>query len=80
MVEIVVKGEVGTGANATALIIARGGKLNANGTATAPIIFTSVADEIEPGQICSSNFGAGVVDSDGVLDVCVEATPLAAWA
>jgi hypothetical protein len=52
---VVVKGEVGTGANATALIIARGGKLNANGTATAPIIFTSVADEIEPGQIASPN-------------------------
>ncbi|MGM0944110.1 MAG: hypothetical protein ACQEW9_02940 [Bacteroidota bacterium] len=52
---VVVKGEVGTGANATALIIARGGKLNANGTATAPIIFTSIADEIEPGQIASPN-------------------------
>lgn len=52
---VVVKGEAGTGANATALIIARGGKLNANGTATAPIIFTSVADEIEPGEIASPN-------------------------
>ncbi|WP_111669116.1 autotransporter outer membrane beta-barrel domain-containing protein [Algoriphagus litoralis] len=52
---VVVKGEAGTGANATALIIARGGKLNANGTATAPIIFTSIADEIAPGQIASPN-------------------------
>ncbi len=52
---VVVKGEAGTGANATALIIARGAKLMAEGTATAPIIFTSVADEIEPGQIESPN-------------------------
>jgi len=55
---VVVKGEAGTGANATALIIARGGKLDARGTATAPIIFTSVADEITPGQIASPNLDA----------------------
>ncbi|WP_297338254.1 hypothetical protein [Algoriphagus sp.] len=52
---VVVKGEVGTGANATALIIARGATLNANGTANAPIIFTSIADEIQPGEIVSPN-------------------------
>ena len=52
---VIVKGEAGTGANATALIIARGGKLMADGTANSPIIFTSVADEIVPGQIISPN-------------------------
>lgn len=52
---VIVKGEVGSGANATALIIARGGKLDAQGTATSPIIFTTVADEITPGQIASPN-------------------------
>jgi len=52
---VIVKGEAGTGANATALIIARGGKIMAEGTATQPIIFTSVADEIAPGQIASPN-------------------------
>jgi hypothetical protein len=52
---VVVKGEAGTGANATALLIARGGKLNAEGTADAPIIFTSVADEIMPGEVASPN-------------------------
>ncbi|NVJ87212.1 MAG: hypothetical protein HWE15_12950 [Algoriphagus sp.] len=52
---VVVKGEVGTGSNASALIIARGAKINALGTATSPIIFTTVADEIEPGQIVSPN-------------------------
>lgn len=52
---VVVKGEAGTGANATALIVARGAKLNAEGTASQPIIFTSIADEIQPGQIASPN-------------------------
>jgi hypothetical protein len=52
---VVVKGEVGTGSNASALIIARGAKINALGTASSPIIFTTVADEIEPGQIVSPN-------------------------
>ena len=51
----VIKGQAGTGANATALIIARGAKINAVGTAAAPIIFTSIADEIQPGQIASPN-------------------------
>jgi len=55
---VIVKGEAGTGANATALIIARGAKLNAQGTAAQPIIFTSVADEIQPGQINSPNLDA----------------------
>jgi hypothetical protein len=52
---VVVKGQAGTGANATALIIARGGKIMAEGTASSPIIFTSVADEIKPGQVASPN-------------------------
>jgi len=52
---VIVKGEAGTGANATALIIARGGKIMAEGTATSPIIFTSIADEIMPGEVASPN-------------------------
>ncbi len=52
---VIIKGQAGTGTNATALLIARGGKLMAEGTATSPIIFTSVADEIVPGQIASPN-------------------------
>jgi hypothetical protein len=51
----IIKGQAGTGPNSTALIIARGAKINAEGTATQPIIFTSVADEIEPGMIESPN-------------------------
>lgn len=52
---VIVKGEVGTGSNATALVVARGAKINAVGTASSPIIFTTVADEIKPGQIISPN-------------------------
>ena len=52
---VIVKGEAGSGANATALVVARGAKIDAQGTATEPIIFTSVADEIAPGQIDSPN-------------------------
>ncbi len=52
---VIIKGAAGTGANSTALLVARGATLNAVGTATAPIIFTSVADEIEPGEIASPN-------------------------
>ncbi len=52
---VIIKGEAGTGVNATALIIARGAKIMAEGTAAEPIIFTSIADEIEPGDIASPN-------------------------
>src|SRR5690606_30719256 len=52
---VIVKGEVGSGANATALLIARGAKIMAEGTAAQPIIFTSTADEIMPGQVASPN-------------------------
>lgn len=51
----IIKGQAGSGPNATALLIARGGILIAEGTAQEPIIFTSVADEIQPGQIASPN-------------------------
>ena len=52
---VIVKGEAGSGANATALVIARGAQIDAQGTATEPIIFTSIADELAPGQIASPN-------------------------
>ena len=60
----IIKGEAGTGANATALLIARGGKLMAEGTADAPIIFTSVADEIMPEDITNGLFVSPNLASD----------------
>ncbi|MDZ7738292.1 MAG: hypothetical protein U5K32_04295 [Bacteroidales bacterium] len=52
---VIVKGREGEGSNATALLIARGAKLMAEGTDSSPIIFTSVADNILPGEIESPN-------------------------
>jgi hypothetical protein len=60
----VIKGQAGTGANATALLIARGGKLIAEGTASAPIIFTSIADEITPEDVAAGNFASPNLDPD----------------
>ena len=51
----IIKGAPGLGANASVLIIARGGKIMAEGTPGAPIIFTSAADSIQPGQLVSPN-------------------------
>ena len=60
----IIKGEAGTGANATALLVARGGKLIADGTAEKPVIFTSVADELMPEDIAAGNFGSPNLDPD----------------
>ncbi|MXX58093.1 MAG: hypothetical protein F4Z37_03635, partial [Rhodothermaceae bacterium] len=42
----VIKAEEGTGPDASALVIARGGKIFADGTLTQPIIFTAFQDNI----------------------------------
>lgn len=59
----VIKGQAGTGVNATALLIARGGKLIAEGTASLPIIFTSVADEITPADVAAGNLASPNLDA-----------------
>ena len=46
----IIKALGGQEANASVLIIARGATLNANGTAAQPIIMTSTADGIQPGE------------------------------
>ncbi|WP_343488068.1 thrombospondin type 3 repeat-containing protein [Allomuricauda sp. d1] len=53
-----IKGSAGQGTNASALIVARGATLNANGTADDPIIFTSTADNIDIGETVSPNLTA----------------------
>lgn len=58
----VIKGEAGNQANATALLVARDGKIDANGTAALPIIFTSVADQITPEMIAAGNFSSPNLD------------------
>lgn len=42
----VIKGKAGTGEDASALIVARGGKIMAEGTEQEPVIFTSVDDDL----------------------------------
>ena len=53
----IIKGTAGQGSLASALVIARGGMINANGTENSPIIFTSVSDNIEIGQSSGTNLG-----------------------
>ena len=56
----IVKSREGNGSSATGLYIARGGKIMAVGTPEKPIIFTSVLDDIQPGQLQGSNLDADV--------------------
>ncbi|MCB0631066.1 MAG: hypothetical protein R2824_28555 [Saprospiraceae bacterium] len=58
----VIKGQAGAAANATALLIARGGTIMAEGTAELPIIFTSVADEITGEDIAAGNYASPNLD------------------
>lgn len=51
----IIKGSPGTGSLASALIVARGGMINAVGTPAEPIIFTSTSDNIQPGQTSGTN-------------------------
>ena len=53
-----IKAEAGQEANATTLIIARGAKIMAEGTARDPIIFTSIADNIQRGEMVSPNLNS----------------------
>ena len=57
----VIKATAGTGADASTLIIARGGKIDAQGTASSPIVMTSVSDNIQAdGTYPSSGAALGV--------------------
>ena len=54
----IIKGSPGTGSLSSALIVARGGRINAVGTASQPIIFTSTSDNITCGQTAGTNLDA----------------------
>lgn len=51
----IIKGGEGSGTLASALVVAKGGKINAVGTPSSPIIFTSVLDNIQIGEILGTN-------------------------
>jgi hypothetical protein len=54
----IIKGEAGQEAAATCLLIARGGKINAAGTATKPIIFTTIADKLSIADVAAGKFAS----------------------
>jgi hypothetical protein len=60
----VVKGQPGAEQSAKALLVARGGKLMAEGTADAPIVFTSVADDLRPADIKNGIYYGTSLTSD----------------
>lgn len=63
----IIKGQAGSGANATALVVARGGTLNAVGTASSPIIMTSIADAITIGEVAGPNLSSDLIGLWGGL-------------
>ncbi|MGB0487010.1 MAG: Ig-like domain-containing protein [Flavobacteriaceae bacterium] len=63
----IIKAEGGTGTDSSFICIARGGKIDAQGTAEKPIIMTSVADDIQIGQKNGSNLDASNVGLWGGL-------------
>ena len=59
----IIKAKAGQDTDASYLAIARGGKIDAQGTADKPIVMTTVADDIEPGE----KFGSSLtVDNRGL--------------
>lgn len=85
----IIKGQEGQGVSASALMVARGGKINAVGTADKPIIFTSILDNIEPGQTAGTNYtenekgkwgglvilGKAPISFSGALEAQIEGVP-----
>lgn len=69
----IIKGRTGNGSLASALIVSRGAKLMAEGTASSPIIFTSILDNIEVGQTIGSNLSKTDNQKWGGLIICGKA-------
>lgn len=65
----IIKGNTGQAAAATAIFISRGARIKAMGTPEAPIIMTSVLDEIQPGELISPNLDPSVTGLWGGLYV-----------
>ena len=62
----VIKAQAGTGTDASTLIIARGGKIDAQGTSDSPIVMTSVSDNIQAGGTYPSSGPALGIDARGL--------------
>lgn len=73
----VIKGEPGSGEEASALVVARGGMINAQGEATNPIILTATADQTfsaPAGIVTTGGLPAGTAGLWGGLIVLGDAT------
>lgn len=64
----VIKGRPGTGENASALVVARGGTINAEGTATEPIIFTYQGDDLNGVDQTEAEWGGLIILGDASLN------------
>lgn len=69
----IIKGRTGNGSLASALIISRGAKIMAEGTASSPIIFTSVVDNISVGESMGTNLTKTDNQKWGGLIICGKA-------
>lgn len=70
----IIKGRAGTGSLSSALIVARGGKIMAEGTATQPIIFTAEADNINIGETAGTNLNENNIGLWGGVIILGNAT------
>ncbi|MFD2822304.1 hypothetical protein ACFS5M_01400 [Lacinutrix iliipiscaria] len=70
----IIKGRAGTGSLSSALIVARGGVIIADGTASQPIIFTSEADNISIGETAGTNLNENNIGLWGGIIVLGNAT------
>lgn len=68
----IIKGKPGQNADASALVVARGGKIIADGTAEKPIIFTALADDVnntqQPEDTQSGLWGGLIVLGKAILN------------
>ncbi len=62
----IIKAAAGTGADASTLIIARGAKIDVQGTVDAPVIMTSISDNIQIGGTYPVNGPSLTVESRGL--------------
>lgn len=76
----VIKGKPGSGENASALIVSRGGKIMAEGTAQEPIIFTAEDDDLTTTTDLTHNddskWGGVIILGDAVLNSAAGETPI----
>jgi hypothetical protein len=79
----IIRGRPGQGRNSSALVVARGGTIEANGEATAPIIMTALNDDVEDpndlvqdGAPIAGEWGGLIVLGAGPTNIAVGETPI----